>query len=413
MPEMSTKNLLFSEFIAPTKKPSSVPEEARGRTFSGLQELQVVSSHEPPPSRQENDYNHDKVFSYAETLQSLKELTQSPPPGSIVCRSKDYTPIYDKIVPPSNNNTTETEDRKIPRILHFSFNDRCVPNDLAESIQQWQETLPDHSIFFHDDQALERLVGTEHDRNTQLWHTSEYFPKLRNNLRCVKFKGAMLIDIWRMLVVWTYGGMYTDIDNLPGPKFDAHTIRDGDSFFSLSDSKKRPSQWLFAMTRNHPIAIFTLQDISRRLLRIKNIARPRVVYITGPKTLESGFRKFKILLEQNATIFGKSSYFTQVQQIGSSETSQFAVGSLGETFDQWVGSFFDETANMTYTNITKRMKTELLSGVVHWTEQVKSKRANSIRKDRHQNETLTTNTTTGVDIFDGVSCKDYLATLDQ
>eukprot|EP00536_Pseudo-nitzschia_multiseries_P002971 jgi/Psemu1/108367/gw1.42.15.1 len=100
----------------------------------------------------------------------------------------------------------------------------------------------------------------------------------------------MLIDLWRILVSWTYGGIYTDIDNWPGPKFDARTtIREGDSFFSLSDTRDRPSQWLFGMTPRHPIALFTLQEISRRLLKMRDIARPRVVRITGPQALKVAF----------------------------------------------------------------------------------------------------------------------------
>jgi len=365
---------------------------------------------------QEHDYNHNKPFSYTSAIRSLQELTQSPAPGSIVCPSPYFTPIYDKIVPIPENQTDSTSsatNRKIPRIIHVSFNDRCVPNELAESITRWQNTLPDHSIFFHDDQAVQRLIGTE-DLNTQLWHTSEDFPELRKNIRCVKFKGAMLIDIWRMLIVWTYGGLYTDIDNWPGPKFDSKTtIRAEDSFFSLSDVRERPSQWLFGMTPKHPIAIFTLQEISRRLLRVKNIARPRVVQITGPQTLKMAFRKFNLLLEQNATIFGDSSYYTPVQKIDLPESDYYAKGKLGFTFDDIVEEFVDKTTNITYTNITKRRKVELLSGVIHWTEEVKL--GNKMGNDTHKEDAEDTNTTTydasfeSVAIYDWISCTDYLA----
>lgn len=365
----------------------------------------------------ENDYDHNKPFSYALALRSLQELTQSPPPGSIVCPSPHFTPIYDKIVTIPENHTDKAysvSNRKIPRIIHVSFNDRCVPNELAESITRWQKALPDHSIFFHDDQAVQRLIGTI-DRNTQLWRMSEDFPDLRKNMRCVKFKGAMLIDIWRMLIVWTYGGLYTDIDNWPGPKFNSKTtIRDEDSFFSLSDVRERPSQWLFGMTPKHPIAILTLQEISRRLLRVKNIARPRVVQITGPQTLKMAFRKFNLLLEQNPTIFGDSSYFTPVQKVDLAESDYYAKGKLGSTFDDVVNQFVDETTNMTYTNITKRKKVELLSGVIHWTEDVKlgKKSANSTRKEYVKDSINTTTNDANVesvDIYDGISCMDYLA----
>jgi mannosyltransferase OCH1-like enzyme len=389
-----------------------------------------------PPSRyflpiHDRGFNHDKRDAHTAVLRSLQELTRSPPLGSIVCPSPHFTPIYDKIVYTTSNHTNTTADsftayRKIPRIIHFSFNDRCVPNELAESIKRWKESLPDHSIFFHDDNAVQRLIGVD-NRNSQLWHLSEDFPRLRNNLQCVKFRGAMLIDIWRMLVVWTYGGIYTDIDNWPGPKFNAlTTIRDEDSFFSLSDGKDRPSQWLFGMAPKHPISIFTLQDISRRLLHVKNIGRPRVVFITGPQTLKVAFRKFKQLLENNATIFGNSFYYTQVQKIDQAESGEYAKGNLGDTFDEIAENYFDEISNTSYTNITKRKKTELLSGVIHWTEDVKLGHAkeNETSKELSTKDTdsdaqmdakITDNANAQEEraiLYEGLSCIDYLATLD-
>ena len=153
-------------------------------------------------SRNDRDLDHDTV------LRSLQELTRSPPPGSIVCPSRHLTPIYDKILfsklDSTANNTTNSAavaERKIPRIIHMSFNDRCVPNALAESIERWRKALPDHSMFFHDDEAVQRLIkGDDRSNQLPLWHSSQHFPTLRSNLRCVISKGAMLIDIWRILI---------------------------------------------------------------------------------------------------------------------------------------------------------------------------------------------------------------------
>ena len=34
-------------------------------------------------------------------------------------------------------------------------------------------------------------------------------------MNCVLLKGTMVIDIWRVLILYKYGGMYTDVDNTP------------------------------------------------------------------------------------------------------------------------------------------------------------------------------------------------------
>jgi mannosyltransferase OCH1-like enzyme len=153
-------------------------------------------------------------------------------------------PIYDRIVPQEVHDT-----RKIPRHIHVSFNQRCVPDELAFNIQLWKEALPDHSFFFHNDEAVERLL--------QQAYWDEEFPDLRRALQCVKFKGAMKIDVWRILILYLFGGLYTDIDVTPGTWFNTSTIHPNDTFFSLSDAYDRPSQWLFAMTPRHPIAQLT------------------------------------------------------------------------------------------------------------------------------------------------------------
>jgi len=191
--------------------------------------------------RHNHNHNHnftndddDRGGAFGKVLRSLKELTKSPPPGSIKCWSPHLTPIYDKVVYryDPGEPVDRQRKRKIPPIIHISFNDRCVPNELAESIKRWQEALPEFSLFFHDDDAVQRLIDgpgdcknndvhyQNHNRNrdcsnrssssfqqfSSTWQSSGYFPKLRNHMRCIKFKGAMLIDVWRMLIIYEFGG---------------------------------------------------------------------------------------------------------------------------------------------------------------------------------------------------------------
>ena len=67
-------------------------------------------------------------------------------------------------------------------------------------------------------------------------------------MRCVRFKGAMKIDVWRILIVYKYGGIYSDIDHYPGSKLsETDPIQPDDEAFFLSDAWGRPSQWWFAM----------------------------------------------------------------------------------------------------------------------------------------------------------------------
>ena len=131
-------------------------------------------------------------------------------------------PFYDKVLDEakSENGTI----RNIPRILHVSMKSRCLPPDLAKSMDLWQEALPNYSIFFHDDDAVDRLIEQD-------WPE---FPHLQLALNCVKNKGAMKIDVWRILVLYRYGGIYTDIDNWPTSRFREDIIEPEYSAFFFS-----------------------------------------------------------------------------------------------------------------------------------------------------------------------------------
>jgi mannosyltransferase OCH1-like enzyme len=151
---------------------------------------------------------------------------------------------------------------------------------MYHAMKVWEEHFPSYSVFFHDDEAVERLLSMD-------WPE---FPDFHRMLNCV-VQGAMKIDIWRLVVLWRFGGMYTDNDMLPSSNFTDDTIHPEASFFSLSDGSDRPSQWLFASTPRHPVYNRTLPIITRKVLDIRNIAKPRVVFTTGPQVLFEGWQE--------------------------------------------------------------------------------------------------------------------------
>ena len=83
-----------------------------------------------------------------------------------------------------------------------------------------------------DDAAVDRLF----DRD---WPES---------LSCI-LTGAGKADLWRYLLLWEYGGIYTDIDNAPGDLFLNGTVisDEMDSFFE-QELGGFPSQYFLAGT---------------------------------------------------------------------------------------------------------------------------------------------------------------------
>jgi mannosyltransferase OCH1-like enzyme len=68
--------------------------------------------------------------------------------------------------------------------------------DGVEMIDQWR--FDGYSLYFHDDVAVDRLLA-------KYWPE---FPQLQLMQQC-SISGAAKADIWRLLVLWEYGGIYT------------------------------------------------------------------------------------------------------------------------------------------------------------------------------------------------------------
>jgi hypothetical protein len=204
----------------------------------------------------------------------LTELTNSA--ANVECPIP-LVPLYDRIVDPSSFGS-----QKIPRLIHVSWKSRCLSPDMVDMAQRWKDQFPSYSFFFHGDEAVDRLLQQD-------WPEFPQLAKIMNT--CVKFGGAIKIDIWRVLVLYKYGGIYSDLDSGPGVKLTEDAIQSNDSAFFLSDAWNRPSQWLHAMEPKHPIAYFTMLEILTRVLALEDISIIKPVFLTGPDALKHGYGK--------------------------------------------------------------------------------------------------------------------------
>ena len=87
--------------------------------------------------------------------------------------------------------------------------------------------------------------------------------------------------MWRYLLIWEYGGIYTDIDNCPGKDWDENTIKPTDDAYFLQEEGRFPSQWFFAASVRHPILYFTMLYALYKLTIVEDLSRNIVPLITG------------------------------------------------------------------------------------------------------------------------------------
>ncbi|CAB9499122.1 glycosyltransferase [Seminavis robusta] len=184
----------------------------------------------------------------------------------------------------------EDNKRRIPRMVHLAWihddphhgpnKGRCLHHLQAVAVQQWKKQFPNYSIFYHDDYSVAKMMQQE------FWPE---FPELAKVLQCAKMRNAMLIDIWRQLVLYRFGGLYVDLDEIPTEQFTEDLIPHHVDFFSFSDNFNRPSQWCFATSPGHPATYHSLLTIFKRLLEMPEISQPKLVGMTGPEALKKGY----------------------------------------------------------------------------------------------------------------------------
>mmetsp|Transcript_25572 Transcript_25572/g.59002 ORF Transcript_25572/g.59002 Transcript_25572/m.59002 type:complete len:373 (-) Transcript_25572:59-1177(-) len=209
----------------------------------------------------------------------IEKLTNSDEADKIVC-----PPGFNLIKDVQTLNDHAGEDnaiqRKIPKIVHMTSKSRCVSPAFGENIEKWK--FHGYKFYFHDDEAVHQLL---YERD---W--SPLVPHLVKVLNCITSMTAK-VDIWRYLVIWEYGGIYSDIDSSPNI-FNGTTILPDDDAYFVVEQLGIPSQYFFAASPSHPIMYFAVEWALHNLMDRRNIRDNQPPHTTGPKALGMGFSWF-------------------------------------------------------------------------------------------------------------------------
>ena len=137
----------------------------------------------------------------------------------------------------------------------------------------------DFDYYFHDDEAVETLLTYPTLQAT--------FPLLSEvAMHCTR--GAMRADLWRYVLLWQFGGIYSDIDTYPNnftfsPQVDAYFVLEQDGLLS---------QYFMAVSPKHPLMFYTIQHTLMNLLKSADPRKAFAPIVTGPRALHQGFQTF-------------------------------------------------------------------------------------------------------------------------
>ena len=154
---------------------------------------------------------------------------------------------------------------------------RCMTKAFAANVDRWR--IEGHSLFLHDDNAVDRFLNR--------WWPE--FPNIHDVQNCM-MPCAATADLWRYVILWEYGGIYTDIDNAPGPWFWNETggvITNATDALFEQEKDGFPSQYFFAASPRHPVMYLAVQNALLRVMEVQSIMKQYVPFVTGPGAIKS------------------------------------------------------------------------------------------------------------------------------
>jgi mannosyltransferase OCH1-like enzyme len=224
---------------------------------------------------------------------SLDELTRSSYsscPASASSTSSDPNLVYIDNLPIDEAGwnkivaTSAASPRSIPPVIHQTSKSRCVTPKFAAAVQKWKAHNESFYYYLHDDEAVTRLFQNMYGE----------FPLLEMVVSSCVPSGAILSDLWRYVVLWKYGGIYMDIDSIPGEDFDPSKILapEADGVFVV-EFISLLSQYFIAVSPRHPVMYYAIQHTLRNLLWAKDTGAVHAPTMTGPHALHEAYRSFR------------------------------------------------------------------------------------------------------------------------
>ena len=205
---------------------------------------------------------------------SLDDLTRS---SYTSCDSDDL--IYTHNI--RGHDEASGLDRRIPKVIHQSGKTRCLTPNIANLTSQWRSL--GYTYYFHDDEAVERLF----QKDDWSIFPIQLYPLTKLCMPLFTLKA----DLWRYLMLWEYGGVYTDMDSIP-TSFNASSIHDDDDGYFILDRTSILSQWFIAVSPKHPLMYLTILEVLNNILQVPDTGLTLPVIKTGPHALHSAMQRF-------------------------------------------------------------------------------------------------------------------------
>lgn len=135
----------------------------------------------------------------------------------------------------------------IPKIIWQTYKTKLPAQESATSIKTWLDLNPNHEWYYFDDDKCEKFIKD---------HFKEEFYQMYISLPF----GVMKSDVWRIAIVYVYGGVYCDADTRCLQPIDTWTT-DKELVVSIEPPTSNIGNFCFAAVPKHPALYLALEQL--------------------------------------------------------------------------------------------------------------------------------------------------------
>lgn len=167
----------------------------------------------------------------------------------------------------------------IPKTIWQTYKDPydILPQYQKDATKTWKDLNPEYEWHYMDDSQAKEFIYSEYG---QEWLD------IFNSCPV----GVMRGDLWRYLIIYAFGGIYTDLDTLCLSPIDNWLLNDKE-FIVCPETSEHFCQWTFAAAAGSPILKSVLYEI-KEAFKNPIYGQPHFVHnMTGPAIWTKGISK--------------------------------------------------------------------------------------------------------------------------
>lgn len=206
----------------------------------------------------------------------------------------------------------------IPKIIWQTYKTEQPPAVAAKCIHSWLIANPDYEWMYFDDLACDKFMRD---------HFNDDFYNMYASLPL----GVMKSDMWRVAIIYVYGGFYADLDTHCHVNLNSW-VKDEDLLLSVETAQGSICNYFFGATPKHP-ALYAALEMFKECYNSSNYLNKEFVTATPVQNFGAHAMSFGILNYYGVTtpeimaLGGTTDYYNTIEKVKQENTRFLLYGN--------------------------------------------------------------------------------------